>query len=313
MLSTGAFAPIFVAQGRGYFRELGLNVDIFPTSTLREQTAPLAQGQLQIGVGSSAISNFNSLNRQTDVKIVADLNSAGKTEKSTGTAALVVRKDLWDNGTIRTPQDLVGRNIYTQAGEGSGAYLIAARWLHRHGIDPRRAEWTPMTFADVYAAMQNRAIEVGLQSEPIITAGLERGVHHVLATQEEMHPTVQQLYLVYWTGIDRLGPMVGERFMVAYLRGVRDYLNAFEYGVDQDAVIDILVKETIIKDPAVYRRIKYSWADPNGVLNRAAMEADAEFYRQVGQLNAPVDFSQAFDDRYRQFAVQYLGEYQPPR
>ena len=29
-------------------------------------------------------------------------------------------------------------------------------------------------------------------------------------------------------------------WMVAYLRGVRDYLNAFEYGVDQDAIIEIV-------------------------------------------------------------------------
>ncbi|HLI26275.1 MAG TPA: ABC transporter substrate-binding protein [Chloroflexota bacterium] len=313
VLATSTFGPLFVAAGRGYFQELGLHVELIPTGTLRDQTAPLATGQLQVGAGSSAIANFNALTRQTDVKIVADLNSAGRTEKSTGTAALVVRKDLWDNGTLRGVHDLGGRTIYTQAGEGSGAYLIAARWMQRNGLDPRSAEWTPMTFADVLAAMQNRAIEVGLSAEPLVTAGVERGIHHILATQEEMYPGVQQLYLVYWTGIDRLGPMVGERFMVAYLKGARDYINAFEYGIDQDAIIDILTRETPIKDPAVYRKIKYGWVDPNGVVNPAMLQADAEFYREMGLLAGPVDLSQAFDDRYRQFAVQYLGEYRPPR
>jgi hypothetical protein len=28
---------------------------------------------------------------------------------------------------------------------------------------------------------------------------------------------------------------------------------------------------------------------------------------------APIDLSGVVDDRYRQFAIQYLGEYRPPR
>src|SRR5438093_8549998 len=107
-----------------------------------------------------------------------------------------------------------------------------------------------------------------------------------MASQEQMHPTAQVLYMLYWTGIDRLGPQVGERFMVAYLRGVRDYLNAFEYGVDQDAIIDILARETVMKDPTVYRTTKYSWIDPNGVVNGAVIQADADLYHQLGVVNS---------------------------
>ena len=106
--------------------------------------------------------------------------------------------------------------------------------------------------------------------------------------------------------------MVGERFMVAYLRGARDYLNAFEYGIDQDEIINIMVKETPLKDAAVYRQIKYAWVDPNGALSRADLQADAELLREIGQITTPIDLSQAFEDRYRQFAVQHLGEYRRP-
>ena len=42
-------------------------------------------------------------------------------------------------------------------------------------------------------------------------------------------------------------------------------------------------------------------------------ESDAEFFRELDLLKEPVDLSQAFEDKYRQFAVQYLGEYRPPR
>jgi len=119
--------------------------------------------------------------------------------------------------------------------------------------------------------------------------------------------------VLYWTGIERLGAAGRRAFMVAYLRGVRDYINAFEYGIDQDAIIRIMVDNTPIKDPAIYRQIKYTWIDPNGVVNRASLESDIELLRDLGIAQTPIDLGPMFEDKYRQFAVQYLGEYQPPR
>ncbi len=312
VLPIAAFGPFYIAQERGYFRELGLNVELVSGMTVNEHIAPLAQGQLHVAACASNVPCFNALNRQTDTQIVASLQSAGQTEKSTGNVALVVRKDLWDDGTIRGPQDLVGRTLYLQAGEGSAVHVEVATWLKRNGIDPRSVQVTNMFFPDVYAAMQNRGIEVGTSSEPLISMGLARGVHELLATMEEMHPTTQVLYLMYWSGIERLGPRVGERFMVAYLRAARDYINALEYGIDQEPIIDILVRETPLKDPVLYRQIRYAWIDPDGRVNRQSMEADAELMRELGLLG-PVDLSGMFVDKYREFAVQYLGPYRPPR
>ena len=145
-----------------------------------------------------------------------------------------------------------------------------------------------------------------------MTAGVTQGVHHVLATAEEMEPGLQQTFVQYWTGIDELGPQVGERFMVAWLRAGRDFINAMEYGIDEDAVIDVLTRETGIKDPAVHRQSTYPWHNPNGEVNREALQADADFFAELG-LMGQVDINPSFDDKYRQFAVRYLGEYQPPR
>ncbi len=312
VLPLASFGPLYIAYDRGYFKEVGLNVELVTGMTVNEHIAPLAQGQLHVAGCASNVPCFNALNRQTDTQIVASLQSAGQTEKSIGNVALVVRKDLWDDGTIRGPQDLVGRTLYLQAGEGSAVHVEAATWLKRNGVDPRSVQVTNMFFPDVYAAMQNRGVEVGTSSEPLISMGLARGVHEILATMEDMHPTTQVLYLMFWSGIERLGPRVGERFMVAYLRAARDYVNAFEYGIDQDAIIDILVRETPLKDPALYRQIRYAWIDPDGRVNRQSMEADAELMRELGLLG-PVDLSGMFVDKYREFAVQYLGPYRPPR
>jgi NitT/TauT family transport system substrate-binding protein len=313
VLPMVSYGPFFIAHDRGYFQEVGLNVELVGTGNVLQQLPAIAQGQLHAGSCATNVGCFNALNRRTDIQIVADLESAGRTERSTGNLALVVRKDLWDRGAIRGAHDLVGRTVYVQAGAGSGGYVVAARWLRRLGIPPHSIDWSPMLYPDVYAALQNGGIEVGFTTEPLVSAGVARSVHHILATQEEMHPTAARLFVTYWAGIDQLGPLVGERFMVAYLRGVRDYINAFEYGVDLDAIVDILMRETPLKDRELCRQIKYAWVDPNGQANREAIQADVELLAELGHFQTPVDLSAAFEDKYRAFAVRYLGPYQPPR
>jgi NitT/TauT family transport system substrate-binding protein len=207
----------------------------------------------------------------------------------------------------------VGRSLYNIAGEGSGHHAMTARWLQRNGVDPRSVEWPQMTFPDILAAMQNKGIEVAVQSEPLLTAGESLGAYTRWAAVREMHPAAHLSYLMYHTSIDSLGPQVGERFMVALVRGARDYVNAMEYGVDQDAIIEILTKETFLKDPDVYRRTGYSWVNPNGTVSLESLQADADLFHELGVARERIDLSGAQDDRYRQFAVRYLGEYQPPR
>ncbi len=310
---VSAYGPFFIAQERGYFSELGLDVELVNTTNTQEQVPALTQGQLHVGSCGATLGCLNALSRRTDLKIVAGMVGSGKTEKSTGQNSLVVRKDLWDSGAVREAKDLAGHTVYLIAGEGSSAHSLLVHWLRRNGVDPSAVPVDRMPYPDQLVAITNGAIDAGIQAQPVLRTGLERGVTHLLATQEEMNSDGQTLFMMYWGGIDRLVPQVGERIMVGYLKGVRDYMNAFEYGVDQDAIIDIMVKETTLKDPAVYRRIPYGWTDPNGLLRRASVESDAQLFYELGLLREPVDLSQAYDDQYRQAAVRYLGEYQPPR
>src|SRR4051794_3461093 len=306
------FAPFFVGRARGHFAEMGLDVEIVPAPSVIDLLPALAQGQLQVGACTSNLACLNFLNRRTDIQIVAGVQAAGRTEKSRDSVGLVVREGVGESGAIRGPQDLPGRTLYMIGGEGATPHAHVARWLQRSGVDPRSVELEAMNFPDVFAAMQNRGIEVGYQTEPLLSGGIARGVHHLLAGLEELDPAVPELFVMYWTGIDRMGPQVGERFAVALIRATREFLDAFEYGVDQDAVIDVLTQETPIKDPAVYRQIHYPWIDPDGKFLRASLESDAELFRDLGVIG-PVDVSQAFDDQYRQAAVQRLGEYRLPR
>lgn len=314
VLPLSTYGAHYIAHERGYFDEVGLNVELISAGNLNELLPSLMQGQIQVGACTVSIGCFNAMNRRTDVAVVADLSSNHGPSPKSDAAALVVRKDLWDAGTIRGPRDLVGRQVYTIAGEGSGAHLVVARWLRGQGIDPQSVEYPQLLPPDVLAAMGNRgAVETAVQYEPLLTAGLTRDIHVRMAGYQEMSPAGHSSFLIFHRSVDRLGPQVGERFMVAFLRGLRDYVNAMEYGVDQDAVIQVMINQTTQKDPAVYRQTRYNYADPNGDIDPASIQADADLVRDLGLAKEPIDLNGMFDDKYRKFAVQYLGEYQPPR
>ncbi len=311
-LPVVSWGPLYVGMDRGYFREVGLEIESSPFGNYATQVPLLAQGQLHVAGCANAVICYNAFSRGLDLRVVTDLQSTAKTERSRGGSGLMVRKDLWDNGTIRAPRDLIGKTLFTQAGPGSGQHAQAAHWLRGYGIDPAAMDWTQLQFPDLFASMQNQSAELGFQSEPFVTAGLTRGVHHVLASTEEMEPKIQQTFVMYWTGIDRAGPQAGERFMVAWMRAGREFTNAMEYGIEQESVIGALARETGIKDPDVHRQIKYPWRDPNGEIDREALQGDADLFAELG-LMSPMDVTPVLEDKYRQFAVQHLGEYQPPR
>jgi NitT/TauT family transport system substrate-binding protein len=307
-----AYAPVFLADERGYFRELGLTVETeeFPNGTAMRPA--VVTGQLAVGGGGLNAGTLNLIAREADFKIVADLESfvAGHP----GDSALVVRKDLWENGTIRSLRDILGREVYSPGGNGSGLFVTALRWADREGHDISRLTMSNMGLSEMRVALANGSIELAFVSEPNVTAGLERGEFEALGWAGEMYPNQQLLVLVYNPRtIEAEGQLVGERFMIAYLRGVRDYLDAFFYGKNQEAVIDVLVKNTPIKDRELYRKMRPGWIDPNGRVNMSNVISDARLLVQAGVMPEVPNLDNAYLAKYADYAVSYLGEYQPPR
>jgi hypothetical protein len=58
-------------------------------------------------------------------------------------------------------------------------------------------------------------------------------------------------------------------FTVAYIKGLRDYCEAMKRGPNRKAIVDIGLKYTTLKDPALYDQIEWSYMDPNADIPRA--------------------------------------------
>ena len=104
------YVAMFDAIEKGYFKDAGIDLQVAKYSTSATSQIPrLARGDLDITAVVPGPGLYNQFDQGFDIKIVASVDEprAGYLDGS----VLVVRKDLWDAGTIRKPADLAGKNI----------------------------------------------------------------------------------------------------------------------------------------------------------------------------------------------------------
>jgi NitT/TauT family transport system substrate-binding protein len=164
-----------------------------------------------------------------------------------------------------------------------------------------------LSFPEINAAMANKAIDVGWQLEPNMTLGIEQGLYQRLICLGDFLPDYQITYLSYSPEFRQRD--VARGFMVAYLRGTRDYDDAFFKGKDKDAIIAILARVGALKDPRMWQRITPEWSNPEGTVRLEQLLADQDFYVRNGYLETRADLAAVVDPQFVNHAATILGPY----
>jgi NitT/TauT family transport system substrate-binding protein len=100
------------------------------------------------------------------------------------------------------------------------------------------------------------------------------------------------------------------RWMTAYIRGVRDYNDAFgPMRKDRQEIVRILADNTTVTDPAIYDQMRPAGLDPDGTLDMQSIEEAARYYVESGQVVDQPDLSRLIDTTFQQAAVRALGPY----
>lgn len=146
----------------------------------------------------------------------------------------------------------------------------------------------------------------------MLSAGVDRGV---AATWEAGRSSVAyggvyQAAVLLFSERFAAQPEAARRFMVAYLRGVRAYNDAFTRGEGRAEVVRILTEETPVKDPALYERMHMAGPDPNGRIARQSVQLDLEYFRQNGLYTDATTLDDVLDPTYVEAALQQLGPYE---
>ena len=303
-------AGYYMADAMGFFRDEGIDVSITGFNSAAQMIAPLGTGELDVGGGTVSAGFYNAVGRGILMKIVADQASI---KPGYGYSSLMVRKDLVDSGRYKSFADLKGMKVAIGApGTGTASALNEA--LKKGGLKYSDVDVVYIGFPEHLPTYKNKGIDASITNEPTMTRAIEDGVAVRVAGNDITYPDQQTAVTFYADNFIRTRRDVAERFMRAYLRGVRMYNGALRdgrlAGPKANEVIPILVKYTTIKDESMFRRMVPSYCNPDGEVNVTSLKKDLEFFRELGLIekkDASVDG--VVDSSFAKAAVAKLGPY----
>jgi len=305
-------AGYYIADAKGFFRDEGLEVSIIGFNSAAQMIAPLGTGELEVGGGTVSAGVYNAVGRGILIRIVADQASI---RPGYGYSSLMVRKDLVDSGRYKTFADLKGMKVAIGApGTGTASALNEA--LKKGGLKYSDVDVVYIGFPEHLPTYRNKGIDASITNEPTMTRAIEEGVAVRVAGNDVTYPGQQTAVTFFSDHLIRNRRDTAERFMRAYLRGVRHYNDALRdgklAGPKAAEVIPILVKYTTIKDESMFRRMIPSWCNPDGEVNVVNLKKDLDFFRELGLIEKKdITVDAVVDSSFAKAAVARLGPYQP--
>ncbi|MDP2661448.1 MAG: ABC transporter substrate-binding protein [Dehalococcoidia bacterium] len=303
-IGIASHAGAFMAIEKGFFKEQGINVEVVEFRTTSEMIAPLGTGQLDWGGLPLNAGLLSAADRGVELKVVADHGQASAGHDG---AWMVLRKDLMDSGQVKTAADLKGMKVAVSS-LGSLSEMSAEMMIEQAGGKLSDVDLVTLPFPEQTAAFSNKAIAASISSEPFTARGVQDGT------------------LVKWIPISRIfggkaqtsatvyGPMLlknkelGQRLMVAYLKGMRAYLDAFDKNIGRDEAVGILAKYASIKDPKLYDIIELHNFDPDGLVDKRSMDMQYNWFLKRELYKGSRTFNDIIDLSFAEYAAQKLGK-----
>lgn len=298
-------AGYYIAVEKGYFKDLGLNVEFVGYDSAAKAIPMVANNQVDVVGGAISAGLFNAAAQGFDMKIIAGIEGA---QKGHATTLMMVRKDLVDSGAVKSVKDLKGKNIASTS-KGSITNVVLDYALAKEGLTLKDVNVIFMGFADMMTAFSTKGIDAAIIVEPVATAAVEKGFAVKFLGGDEISLN-QQIGILFGSPNFTANKEVSQRFMIGYLKGVRDYREAFITKTgNKDEIIKILIKYMSIKDPATYDKIILPDIDPNGKVNIESITRDMEWLINNGDVQKKPDLNKMLTTDMTQYAVSKLGEY----
>ncbi len=290
---------------RGYFREQRIELQYVNFGSASEMIPALATKRIDAGGIAVNAATINSVARGIEIRAVAD---KGSLVPGFGWQALVVRKDLVDSGRFRTDADIKGLVFASSPPVfASASFTTLNRFLQQAGLaDSDLKDVKGIQCSDIVAALAGKSIDVAVMIEPLVAEAVKWQIAVRWRGLDEVYPYAQIAVIAYGPSITSDNRELGERFMIAYLKGVRDYHRAFSTGVGKPEIAAIIAKHSLVKDQAVIREITPVGLHPDGLINIDGLVSDQKYYVEKGAVKSPIDIKQLVDMSYAKAALKSL-------
>ena len=290
LVKSIAQAPYYIALGKGYFAKEGLEVKAGDVRSALDTIGPLATGRLDASIGAATAGFFNAAHGGFDLRVVASMGIQGPVMATQP----LVRKALWDDGTIRSGKDLKGRVVATNA-PGDITEFFLTLMLEKHGMSLKDVNLTPLAFAQQMIAFNTGAIDAGFLPEPLSTTAQMQGTVELLKSEAGVGTGTGTTFVFFGKKFIEERPKVALRFLRAMIRAAREAQGSYNKNPE---VAGMIAKEMKLKVEAVEQCTPFA-IDPNLDIGKYEdnLHRVESVHRQNGRLNyaQPLSFDNVID------------------
>ena len=307
---TATDIGLHIAIQKGYFREEGLKIELSAQTGPGRMLDRLRNGALDVGGAIASPALYNAA-ADGAFKIVADKGSLRPMQNH---FSLLVRADHIKSGRYKSLSDLKGMRIAVPGIANNNASARLNAILNAGGL-----KWDDVTtfdsgFAQHLLNFQRGEIDVSLTTEPIAGYLVEKGIAVRINQADLIYRAQQAGALLYSGKFIKERKADGEKFMRAYLRGVRDYQDSLEdgrlEGARADFVIAALARTTPAQNGSIFRNLAMPGIDTNGVVNTASLSSDLEFFKEKKWVtDQGLTAAQVVDGHFATAAIENIGQH----
>jgi len=304
--TTGAlgYAGVYVGIEKGFFKEQGIDVELVNFRAVGEMIGPISTGQIDFAGTPVSSALLAAADRGIELKVAAS-GTQDISGRTTFWAAL--RKDLADSGRVKTPADLKGMKIAI-ASPGGISKMLVDLMLEEGGLKPTDVELVSLPFADQIPAFANKAIDVGIAADPFLSQGIQQGVSvKWIPDHKYFDGKCETAFMVFSPQLAK-NKDVAQRWMVAYLKGVRAYLDGVQTKAGREEIVNILIKYTPVKDAKLYDYLELPYMDPNGVPDKKSVDKQNKWLLDSGEYKGKMSLGDMTDLSFAEYASQRLGK-----
>ncbi|TAK11801.1 MAG: hypothetical protein EPO32_11065 [Anaerolineae bacterium] len=291
--------PLYIAIEEGYFAEQNIIVEVTEFESANVMLPVLAAGELDVATGSLNSSLFNLVAQEPGVKIAADKGYSDP--EGCQTNAVIARRDLLESGAFEDAQRVLSL-VYSLSLTSPTSYIVDS-WLHEnHGLTLEELNTNLLPQAAVIDAFNTGAIDVAVVVEPSLSQVLAATDTEIWLTYEGYLDQISSGLVMYGPGLVQDNRELGQRFMVGYLKGVRQYLQG-----PTDRNLEIAA-EIFDFEADFLRGICWAAVRPDGRIDYAATLPWQEWELAAGRIDRIVTEAELWDPAFVEYAASMLGE-----
>jgi len=299
VVAVTAFAPVYVAQERGYFAAEGVPAELVTFDAAAPVAVAAVSGAIDFGVAAVTGALYN-LAGQGELKLIA-----GAAHEAPGfrLQAFLASRHAWDGG-LKSVKDFPGHSFGVTTKAAPPIYVVGGILAPKYGFDFKSIEVLSLqTIPNINTALTGgKADFTAVSMTPGMLPLMERGDIKLIAWVGDEAPWQFGIVLTSTKTANERRDTV-ERFLRAYRKGARDYHDATTgpdgkpaHGPKETAILQILAKYTKQSIDEVKLGIPY--VDAEGRLDEKDILRQIQFYKGEGLVKPEVDGAAVIDKRY---------------